>query len=169
MGYKPRGSSGSPPERGVQAHRIRPDTCQHRTLAYARVSPVPGPRCSLDLTRRDLDPIQVTQHTYLGVPGRNRGSGLCVQGSDAPSQRSGPTDTFWDVSVFLATWCPLSRPRGGVGCCFTVRLGNAVRAPRLHTVVKGTPDSGYRHIHCRKNSQNNINTSKYLFCRRILF
>jgi hypothetical protein len=39
-GNKPRGSSGSPPERGAQAHRIRPDTGQYRTLAYARVSPV---------------------------------------------------------------------------------------------------------------------------------
>jgi hypothetical protein len=27
---------------------------------------------------------------------------------------------------------------------FTVQLGNVVRAPRLHIVVGGTPDSGYR-------------------------
>jgi hypothetical protein len=26
-GYKPRGSNGSLPGRGAQAHRIRPDTC----------------------------------------------------------------------------------------------------------------------------------------------
>jgi hypothetical protein len=114
---KPRGSSESPLERGAQAHRIRPDTCQYRTLAYARVSPVPGPRCGPDLTRRDLDPIQGTRQAYLGVPDRNRGSGLRVQGSGASSRRSSPTDTSWDVSSFLTTWCPLSRPCGGVGCC----------------------------------------------------
>jgi hypothetical protein len=29
---------------------------------------------------------------------------------------------------------------------FTVRLEIVVRAPRLHTVVGGTPDSGYRQL-----------------------
>jgi hypothetical protein len=29
---------------------------------------------------------------------------------------------------------------------FTVWLGNVVRAPHLHTVIGGTPDSGYRQI-----------------------
>jgi hypothetical protein len=117
MGYKPRGSSGSPPGRGAQAHMIRPDTCHNRTLAYARVSPSLGPCCGPDLLEWDLDPIQGTRHAYLGVPDRNRGSGLCVQGSGALLRRSGPTDTSWDVSPFLATWCPLSRPCGGAGCC----------------------------------------------------
>jgi hypothetical protein len=121
-GYKPRGSSGSLPKRGAQAHMIRPVTCQYRTLAYARVSPVPGPRCGPDLTRRDLDPIQGTQHAYLGVSDCNRGSGLCVQGSGAFLRWSGPTDTSWDVSSFLVTWCPLSRPRGGGRVLFIVRL-----------------------------------------------
>jgi hypothetical protein len=40
---------------------------------------------------------------------------------------------------------------------FTVRLGNAVRAPRLHTVVRGTPDSGYR-----QTSTTKINYRKWL-------
>jgi hypothetical protein len=64
-----------------------------------------------------LDPIQGTRHVYLGVSDRNLGSGLCAQGSGALLWRSGPTDTSWDVSSFLATWYPLSRPHGGVGCC----------------------------------------------------
>jgi hypothetical protein len=34
------------------------------------------------------------------------GSGLCVQGSGVPPWRSGPNDTSWGVSSFLATWCP---------------------------------------------------------------
>jgi hypothetical protein len=99
--------------------------CQYRTLAYARVSPIPEPYCGPDLTQRDLDPIRGTWHAYLGVLGRNWGTGLCVQGSDAPSRRSGPTDTSWDVPSFLATRCPLSRPRGGVGCCSPFAYGTS--------------------------------------------
>jgi hypothetical protein len=108
-GYKPRDSSGSPPGRGAQAHRTRPDTCQYWTLAYARASPVPRPCCGLDLTRRDLDPIQGTRHAYFGVLDRIGGPRWCAQGSGAFLWRSGPP--------FLATWCPLSRPHGGAGCC----------------------------------------------------
>jgi hypothetical protein len=36
------------------------DTCQYWTLAYARVSHVPGACCGSDLTRRDLDSFQGT-------------------------------------------------------------------------------------------------------------
>jgi hypothetical protein len=39
---------------------------------------------------------------------------------------------------------PLEPPMWSGRVLFTVRLGNTVRAPRLHTVVEGTPDSGYR-------------------------
>jgi hypothetical protein len=31
---------------------------------------------------------------------------------------------------------------------FTVRLEIAVRVPRLHIVVRGTPDLGYRQLSC---------------------
>jgi hypothetical protein len=46
-GNKPRGSIGSPPERGAQAHRVKPghmsvpDPCT--SLTYTRVFSVPGP------------------------------------------------------------------------------------------------------------------------------
>jgi hypothetical protein len=80
-------------------HVLAPDPCSYRG------PPVLGPCCGPDLTRRDLGPIRGTWHTFLGVPGRNRGSGLCAQGSGVPPWRSGPNDTSWGVSSFLATWC----------------------------------------------------------------
>jgi hypothetical protein len=39
---------------------------------------------------------------------------------------------------------PLERPTWWGRALFTAWLGNAVWAPRLHTVVRSTPDSGYR-------------------------
>jgi hypothetical protein len=72
-GNKPRGCIGSPPERGAQAHRIRSGHVSVPTLAYARVSPVPGPRCGPDLTRRDLDPTEGTRcNTYFVKKKKNQ-------------------------------------------------------------------------------------------------
>jgi hypothetical protein len=42
---------------------------------------------------------------------------------------------------------PLEPPTWWGRALFTMRLGNVVRASRLHTVVRGTPDSGYRQCH----------------------
>jgi hypothetical protein len=145
-GNQPRGSNGSPPEQGAQALRIKPNTCQYWTLAYARVSPVPGPRCGPNLTRRDLDPIQGARHVYLGISDRNLGSGLCAQGSGSLLWRSGPTDTSWDVSSFSRHVVPLGPSTRWGRVLSTMRLEDAVRAPRLYTVVRGTPDSGYRQM-----------------------
>jgi hypothetical protein len=61
----------------------------------------------LDLTRRDPDPIQGTQHVYLGVPNRIRGSELCVQGFGASSSRSSPTDCILGYIVFSGHVAPL--------------------------------------------------------------
>jgi hypothetical protein len=60
-----------------------------------------------DLTRRDPDPIQGTQHAYLGVPDRIRGSRLCIQGSGASSWRSGPTDCILGYIIFPGHAAPL--------------------------------------------------------------
>jgi hypothetical protein len=62
-------------------------------------------------------PVQGTRYAYFGVPDRIEGPRLYAQGCGALLRRSGLTDTSWDVSPFLATWCPLSRPRGGARCC----------------------------------------------------
>jgi hypothetical protein len=110
-------SSRSPPERGAQAHRIRPGHVLAPGPCSFRGPPCPGTLLWPGPYSEGPGPIRGSRHAFLGVPGRNRRSWLCVQGSGAPSWRSGPNDTSWDVSSFLATWSPLSRPHGGVGCC----------------------------------------------------
>jgi hypothetical protein len=98
----------------------------------------------LDLTQRGLDLIQGVRLAHLGVPDRTRRTGLCVQGSGAFLWRSGPTDGILEhitSSVHMAS-LGLSTCWGRV--LFTARLEIAAQAPCLHTVVRGTPDSGYR-------------------------
>jgi hypothetical protein len=97
-----------------------------------------------ELTRRDPNPIQGTQHAYLGVLDHIQGSGLCVQGSDASSWRSGPTDCTLGYIIFSGHVAPLEPSTWWGRVLFTVRLEIAARAPCHHTVVRGTPDSGYR-------------------------
>jgi hypothetical protein len=99
-----------------------------------------------DLTRRDPDPIQGTRHSYLGVLDRIRGSGLCVQGSDASSWRFGPTDCILGYIIFSSHAAPVEPSTWWGRVLFTVRLEIPARAPCLHTVVRDTPDSGYRQI-----------------------
>jgi hypothetical protein len=98
-----------------------PDPCLCQSLPCLGTSLWPGPYSE----GSGAHPRGPT--CFLGVPGRNRGSGLCVQESGVPSWRSGPNDTSWDASSFLATW------QGRV--LFTVRLGDVVRAQRFYTVV----------------------------------
>jgi hypothetical protein len=45
--------------------------------------------------------------------------------------------------IFPRHMVPLELPMWWGRASFTVRLGNVVRAPRIHNVVRGTPDSGY--------------------------
>jgi hypothetical protein len=82
-----------------------------------------------DPTRRDPDPIQMTRHTYLGVLDRIRGSGLCVQGSDASSWRSDPTDCTLGYIIFSGYVAPLEPSTWWGRVLFTVRLEIAARAP----------------------------------------
>jgi hypothetical protein len=96
------------------------------------------------LTRRDPDPIQGTQHAYLGVPDRIRGSGLCIQGSGASSWRSGPTDCILGYIIFSGHVAPLEPSTRWGRVLFTARLEIAAQAPCLHTIVRDTPGLGYR-------------------------
>jgi hypothetical protein len=96
------------------------------------------------LTRRDPDPIQGTRHAYLGVPDRIRGSGLCVQGSGASSWRSGPTECILGYVIFYGHVAPLELSTRWGRVLFIARLEIVARAPCLLTVVRDTPDSGYR-------------------------
>jgi hypothetical protein len=145
-GNKPRGSIGSPPERGAQAHRIKPghvsvlDPCLGQGILY--------PGTSLWVSRTLLGgiwtPSKGPWHAYLGVPERIRGSGLCVQGSGASSWRFGPTDCILGYIIFSGHVASLEPSTWWGRVLFTARLEIVARAPCLHTVVRGTPDSGYR-------------------------
>jgi hypothetical protein len=67
-----------------------------------------------------------------------------MRGSDTFPWGSRPTaDTLADV-VFSGHVAALEPPMWWGLVLFAMRLEIAVRAPRLHTVVRGTPVSGYR-------------------------
>ena len=86
MGNKPRGSIGSPPERGAEAHRIRPrhvsvpDPCL--TLTQVRVFFVPESRdpavSGPDPTQRGPDPILEAQFAPVEVLDLTRRPGLHI-------------------------------------------------------------------------------------------
>jgi hypothetical protein len=53
----------------------------------------------------------------LGSPEPYSGPGCAYRGPALP--RGGPVQLIasWDTSSLLVMWRPLSRPRGGAGCC----------------------------------------------------
>jgi hypothetical protein len=118
-GNKPRGSIRSPPERGAQAHRIKPGHVSVPDPCLGQGIPCPG--ISLWVARTLLGGIRTPSRgpgmltwesrTAFGGPG-------CTHRSPVPPC-GGPVQLIatWDISSFLATWRPSSRPRGGVGCC----------------------------------------------------
>jgi hypothetical protein len=117
-GNKPCGSIGSPPERGARAHRIKPghvsvpDPCLGQgipcsgTLLWVARSLLGGIRTP----SKGPDMLTWGSQTVFGGPG------CAYKGPVLP--RGGPVQLIasWDISSFLATWRPWSRPRGGVGC-----------------------------------------------------
>jgi hypothetical protein len=91
-------------------------------------------------------PSKGPSHAFLGVLGRNQGVRVV---------RTGVRCSFVEVRskwyilgciIFSFHVVPLEPPAWWGAVLFIVRLGDVVRAPRLHTVVGGTPDSRYRHI-----------------------
>jgi hypothetical protein len=140
-GNKPRGSIRSLPERGAQAHRIKP----------GHVS-VPDPCLGHGILRPGTL-LWVTRSLLGGIRTPSKGpdtltlgsrTGLCVQGSGASLWRSGPTDCILGYIIFSGHVAPLEPSTWWGRVLFTVRLEIAARAPGLHTVVRGTPDSGYQ-------------------------
>jgi hypothetical protein len=73
---------------------------------------------------------------------------LSVQGSSALSWRSGPTDGILEYISSSGHVASLGPPTWWSRVLFTKRPEIAARAPCLHTVVRGTPDSGYRQHVC---------------------
>ena len=118
-GNKPRGSIGSPPERGAQAHRIKPGHMSVPDPCLGQGIPCPG--TSLWVARTLLGGIRTPSKGPGTLTWESRtvfgGPGCAYRGPVLP--RGGPVQLIasWDISSFLATWRPWSRPRGGVGCC----------------------------------------------------
>jgi hypothetical protein len=98
----------------------------------------------LYLTQRGSDLIQGVRLAHLGVLDHIRRSGLCVQGSDAFLRRSGPTDGVLEYITSSVHMASLGLPTCWGRVLFTARVEIFTRVPCLHTVVRGTPDSGCR-------------------------
>jgi hypothetical protein len=124
-GSRPRGSIGSPPERGAEAyavwsgHMSAPDP--RLTLIKAWVFFVSESR---DLAVSGPDPAQGGPEPVPGVRARpwrfwtlHRGPVHTYRGPALSHGGPDPLLISWSISSSLATWRPGSRPRGGVGCC----------------------------------------------------
>jgi hypothetical protein len=98
----------------------------------------------LDLTQRGPDPIRGVRPTHLGVSDRTWRSGLCVQGSGAILRRSVPTGGILEYITPSVHTASLGLPTCRSQVLLTSRPEIAALAPYLHTVVRGTPVSGYR-------------------------
>jgi hypothetical protein len=118
-GNKPCDSIGSPPERGAQAHKIKP---RHMSIPDPCLGQgIPYPGTSLWVARTLLGGIRTPSKGPDTLTWESRtvfgGPGYVYRGPVLP--HGGPIQLIapWDISSFLATWRPWSRPRGGVGCC----------------------------------------------------
>jgi hypothetical protein len=97
-----------------------------------------------DHTQRGPGPVPGVRFVPAEVLDPARRSGPYVQGSGTFPWGSGPTvDTLEDI-VFSGHVAALESSTWWGRVLFTMRLEIAARAPRLHTVVRGTPVSGYR-------------------------
>jgi hypothetical protein len=154
MGSRPRGSLGSPPERGVEVYMVWSGHVSalgpRLALIKAWVFFVPESRepaeGGLDPTQRGPGPVPGVRSVPAEVLDPARRSGPDMQGSSTFPWESRPTvDTLEDI-VFpghVATPEP-STWWGQV--LFTMRLEIAARAPCLLTAVRGTLVSGYRQM-----------------------
>jgi hypothetical protein len=124
-GSRPRGSIGSPPERGAEAYAI---WSGHVSALDPRLALIKV-RVLLLIESRDLvvsdlgptqggpGPVSGVQSVLAEVLDSARRFGPCIQG---PAHSRGGPDlllTPWSILSFLATWRPWSHPRGGVRCC----------------------------------------------------
>jgi hypothetical protein len=71
-------------------------------------------------------------------------SGSYVQGSGTFPWGSGPSVDILEYIILSGHVATLELSMWWGRVLFTTRLEIATRAPCLHTVVRGTPDSGYR-------------------------
>jgi hypothetical protein len=124
-GSRPRGSNGSPPERGAEAHTVWSRHVSTPDPAW----PWLRPRYSLSQNPGTL--LWVARTPHRGVQDPSQGSGsrpwrswtlprgpVCI--CRGPTLSYGGPDPLlipWGILSSLATWRPRSRPCGGVGRC----------------------------------------------------
>jgi hypothetical protein len=151
-GSRPRGIIGSPPERRVGAHAV-----------WSRHVSAPDPRLALikawvffALESRDpnvsgLDPplrgprpVPGVWFVPVEVLNLAQRSGMCIQGSDTFPWGFGPTVDTLEYIVSSGHMAALESPTWWGRVQFAARLKIAAWTPCLRTVVRGTPDSGYR-------------------------
>jgi hypothetical protein len=115
-----------------------------------------------DPTQRGPGPVLGVRFAPVEVLDLTRRSGLYMQGSDTFPWGSGPTvDTLKDI-VFSGHVAALEPSTRWGRVLFTTRLEIVAWAPRLHTVVRGTPVSEYRQysLHDRRVSSIKLSFSK---------
>jgi hypothetical protein len=95
-------------------------------------------------TQRDPEPILGVWFTPVEVLDLTRRSGLYIQGSGTFPWGSGPTVDTLEYIVFSGHVAAPEASTWWGRVPFTTRLEIAARVPCLHTVVRGTPVSGYR-------------------------
>jgi hypothetical protein len=150
-GSGPHGSIGSPPERGAEAytawsrHVLAPDprlvSIKVRVLFVPESQDpvVSGP----DPTRRGSGPIPGVRFVPVEVLDLTRRSGLYIQGSGTFPWGSATIDALEHIVFSGHVAAPEPSTWWG-RVLFATRLEIAAWAPRLHTVVRGTPVLGYR-------------------------
>jgi hypothetical protein len=148
----PHGSIRAPPERGAEAyavwsgHMSAPDPRLALIKAWvffvleSQDPAVSGP----DPTQRGPEPILGVQFAPMGVLDFTRRSGLYIHGSGSFPWGSGPTVDTLEYIVFSGHMAAPEPSTWWGRALFTTRLEIAAWIQRLHTVVRGTPVSGYR-------------------------
>jgi hypothetical protein len=106
---------------------------------------IPGPYCEQSgPLLRGPGPVPGVWFVPVEVLNLARRSGLCIQGSGTSPWGSGLTVATLEYIVSSGHVAASEPPTWRGRVLFTARLEISARAPCLHTVVRGTPDSRYR-------------------------
>jgi hypothetical protein len=151
-GSWPRGSIRSPPKRGAEAYTIWSGhvsaTDPHQALIKVRVLLLLESRdlvvIDLGPTQGGSGPVPGVQSVLAEVLDPARRFGLCIQGSGTFRWGSGPTVDTMEYIVSSGHVAAPVLPTWRDQALFITWLKAAAWTPRFHTVVRGTPDSGYR-------------------------
>jgi hypothetical protein len=97
-----------------------------------------------DPTQRGPEPIPGVRFVPMEVLDLTRRPGLYIQGSITFPWGSGPTVDILEYIIFSGHVVAPEPSTWWGWVLFTTRLEIAAWVPHLHTVVRGTPVSGYR-------------------------